>query len=60
MRSIEAKTFLVQTKQTLVEFIHEDVFTRFVMPFEIVTDGGTHFTSRLVEGLMNTYKIMHR
>jgi hypothetical protein len=48
------------TEQAVVGFLHEEIFTRFRIPWEIVTDGGTQFTSRLIKDLMDKYKIKHR
>eukprot|EP00253_Pinus_taeda_P024860 PITA_24860 len=41
-------------------FIDQDIFTRFGVPREIVTDQGSQFTSNLMEKLMEEYKIKHR
>jgi len=43
-----------------VEFLHEQIFVRFGIPREIVIDGGTQFTSRLVRELMDNYNIKHK
>eukprot|EP00253_Pinus_taeda_P032007 PITA_32007 len=37
-----------------------DIFTRFGVPREIVTDQGIQFTSKIMERLMEEYKIKHR
>jgi hypothetical protein len=49
---MEDKEILVATEQAVVEFLHEEIFVRFRIPREIVTDRGTQFTSRLVRDLM--------
>eukprot|EP00253_Pinus_taeda_P032915 PITA_32915 len=36
-----------------------DIFTRFAVPREIVTDQGSQFTSKMVEKLVEDYKIKH-
>ena len=38
----------------------EDIFTRFGVPQEIVTNQGAQFTSKLVRGIVEKYKIKHR
>ena len=38
----------------------EDIFTRFGVSREIVTDQGAQFTSKLVRGIVEKYKIKHR
>jgi transposase InsO family protein len=57
---MEAKALRVATEQVVVGFLHEEIFTRFRIPREIVTNGGTQFTSRLIKYLMDIYKIKHR
>eukprot|EP00253_Pinus_taeda_P030628 PITA_30628 len=38
----------------------QDIFTRFGVLREIVTDQGSQFTSKMVKGLVEDYKIKHR
>ena len=45
---------------SVVNFIFEDIFTRFGVPREIVIDRGSHFTSKIVKILLEYYKIKHR
>ena len=47
------------TKSSVVEFIYEDIFTRFGVPHEIVTDQGTQFTSKMMRELTEKYGIKH-
>ena len=49
---VEAKALVSATKNAVVHFLYEDIFTRFAVPREIVTDQGSQFTSNLVEKLM--------
>ena len=57
---MEAKAFLRDTEQVVVDFLHDDIFTRFGVPREIVTDQGTQFTSHLVQAFVQQYKIKHQ
>jgi hypothetical protein len=57
---MEAKALPEATEHTVVEFLHEEIFARFGIPREIVTEGGTQFTSWIVRDLMNNYKIKHK
>ena len=57
---VEAKALVSATENSVVNFLYEDIFTRFGVPREIVTDQGSQFTSNLVEKLMEEYKIKHR
>ncbi|CAF1516412.1 unnamed protein product [Adineta steineri] len=56
----EEKTLARATEQSIVNFLFEYIFTRFGVPREIVTDQGAQFTSKLVSGIVEKYKIKHR
>lgn len=57
---VEAKVVPRATEQVVVDFLHEDIFTRLEVPREIVTDQGMQFTSHLVTTLVQQYKIKHQ
>jgi transposase InsO family protein len=42
----ESKALPRATEQAVADFLYEDIFTRFGVPREIVTDQGTQFTSK--------------
>ena len=56
---VEAKSLFRATEKSIVEFINEEIFTRFGVPREIVTDQGTQFTSTLMQELTTKYGIRH-
>jgi len=56
----EAKALVRETEQTVVNFLFEEIFVRYGVPREIVTDQGTQFTSRLVQEITKKYQIKHR
>ena len=56
---VEAKSFFRATEKSVVEFIYEEIFTRFGVPREIVTYQGTQFTSKLMQELTTNYGIQH-
>lgn len=58
-RWVEAKALYPTTEKEVVEFLFEDIFTRFGVPCEIVTDQGTQFTSKLVKALTEKYQVKH-
>jgi hypothetical protein len=57
---MEAKAFPIMIEQVVVVFLHEEIFTRLKIPWEIVIDRGTQFTLRFVKYLMDRNKIKHR
>ena len=57
---VEAKALPFANEKSVVNFLFEDIFTCFGVPREIVTDQGSQFTSNMVEGLVEEYKIKHR
>jgi len=48
------------TEKYVVEFIYEDIFTRFGVRREIVTNQGTQFTSNMMKELIEKHGIKHR
>ena len=59
-KRVEAKALFSDTENSVVSFLYEDIFTRFGVPREIVTDQGGQFTSKLMEKLMEEYKVKHK
>jgi hypothetical protein len=57
---VEEKSLFRATEKYVVEFIYEDIFTRFGVPHDIVTYEGTQFTSNLMKELTEKYGIKHR
>jgi hypothetical protein len=57
---VEAKALYSSSEQSVVDFIFEEIFTRFGMPRDIVTYQGTQFTSNLVKALTKQYKTKHK
>jgi hypothetical protein len=56
---VEAKSLPATSEQSVVEFLFNEIFTRFGVPREIVTDQGTQFTSNLVKTVTEQYQIKH-
>ena len=57
---MEAKALPRAIKQTVANFLFEEIFFRFGVPREIVTNQGAKFTSKLVQEIADKYKIKHR
>jgi len=56
---VESKALYSANEQSIVDIAFEEIFTRFIVPREIVTDQGTQFTSNLVKALTEQYEIKH-
>ena len=56
---VEANVFSFATEK-VVDFLFSEIFTRFGVPREIVSDNGPQFISNLVQDVMEQYKIWHR
>ena len=46
--------------QAVIDFLYSEIFTRFGVPREVVTDGGPQFMSRQFESLLRKYHVQHR
>ena len=51
---VEAKYLFRAIEKSVVEFIYEEIFTRFGVPREIFTNQGSQFTSKLMKELTTT------
>jgi len=56
---VEAKALPKVIEDAVANFLYEDIFVRFGVPREIITDQGTQFTSRLIECITEQFKIKH-
>ena len=54
---VEDKAFSRAIDKSVVKFIYEEIFTRFGVPREIVTEQGSQFTSKLMKKLTTKYRI---
>jgi hypothetical protein len=57
---VEAKALYQANEQSVVDLLFEEIFTRFGVPREIVTDQGTQFMSKLLKLITHQYQIRHR
>ena len=46
--------------QAVIEFLYSEIFTRFGVPKEVVTDGGPQFMSHQFEDLLRKNHVQHR
>ncbi|MCO5580474.1 hypothetical protein L7F22_034342 [Adiantum nelumboides] len=57
--SAEAKAIRENDARTTAAFLYENVFTRYGLPIEIVSDRGTHFLNEVIEYLLSEFMVIH-
>ncbi|WP_208972701.1 hypothetical protein, partial [Escherichia coli] len=57
---VEAKATIKNDARTTAKFLYENVFTRYGLPIEIVSDRGKHFLNEVIENLMDEFMIIHK
>lgn len=57
---VEAKAVAKATEQVVLDFLFEEIFSRYDTPRDIVSDGGAQFTSHEIAKLMQKYGLKHR
>ena len=57
---VEAKATPKNDAHTVAKFLYENVFTRYGLPIEIVSDRGLHFLNKVIEHLLNEFMVIHR
>ncbi|CAL1359155.1 unnamed protein product [Linum trigynum] len=56
----EAAALPTNESKTVVNFMRKNLFTRFGVPRVVISDEGTHFTSRELNTLLAKYGVKHR
>ena len=57
---VEAKALTRANEEAVLAFLFEEIFTRFGIPIELVTDGGPPFNSDGFKSTLQKYHIHHR
>ena len=57
---VKAKATVRNDARTTAKFLYENIFTRFGLPIEIVSDQGVHFINELIAFLLEEFMIFHR
>ncbi|MCO5582245.1 hypothetical protein L7F22_036137 [Adiantum nelumboides] len=57
---VEAKATIKNDAKTKAQFLYENIFTRYGLPIEIVSDRGTHFINEVIEQLLDEFMVIHR
>ncbi|MCO5558467.1 hypothetical protein L7F22_012051 [Adiantum nelumboides] len=56
----EAKAIAKNDAKMTAQFLYENIFTRYGLPIEIVSDRGTHFINDVLEFLLDEFMVIHR
>ena len=56
----EVKATVKNDARTTAKFLYENVFTRYVLPIEIVSDQGVHFINEVIAFMLAEFMILHR
>ena len=59
MKWVEAMDLVKSNYQDVIDLLYVEIFTRFGVPKEVVTDGGPQFVSHQFEALLQKYHIQH-
>ncbi|MCO5588022.1 hypothetical protein L7F22_041976 [Adiantum nelumboides] len=57
---VEAKATTKNDSKTTAQFLYENIFTRYGLPIEIVSDRGTHFINEVIENLLDEFMVIHQ
>ena len=57
---VEAKATRTNDARVVVDFLRANIFARFGTPKAIISDRGTHFCNRIMEGVFKKYGVTHR
>eukprot|EP00253_Pinus_taeda_P029356 PITA_29356 len=57
---VEAKALIKANEESVLTFLFEEIFVRFGLPRELVTDGGPPFNSHGFKDTLQKYHIKHR
>ena len=56
---VEAKSTQKNDARTMTIFPYEQIFTRFGLPIEIMSDRGTHFINEVIQYLLDELLVIH-
>ncbi|MCO5606926.1 hypothetical protein L7F22_061117 [Adiantum nelumboides] len=56
---VEAKATTKNDAKTTAQFLYENIFTRYGLSIEIVSDRGSHFINEVIENLLDEFVVIH-
>ncbi|KAJ9541698.1 hypothetical protein OSB04_028204 [Centaurea solstitialis] len=59
-KRVEAIASLTNDSKVVINFLKKNIFARFGVPRALISDGGSHFCNRYLEGLLKKYSVKHR
>jgi hypothetical protein len=57
---VEAIPTKTADHKVVMQFLHENIFSRFGVPKAVISDQGTHFCNRAIAALMVKYGVRHK
>ena len=57
---VEAILTRTNDAKVVANFLRSHIFTRFGTPRALITDGGTHFSNKLIDNVLRKYGVQHR
>ncbi|MCO5573220.1 hypothetical protein L7F22_026989 [Adiantum nelumboides] len=57
---VESKATTKNDAKMTAQFLYENIFTRYSLPIEIVSDRGIHFINEVIEQLLDEFMVIHR
>lgn len=57
---VESKAIVLNDAITTAKILYENIFTRFGLPIEIVSDQGVHFINEVIEFLLAEFMVLHK
>ena len=56
---VEAIALANNEGKSVTTFLKKNIFSRFIIPRAIISDGGSHFCNKLFKGLLEKYGVRH-
>ncbi|XP_026396868.1 uncharacterized protein LOC113291561, partial [Papaver somniferum] len=57
---VEAKATPTNDSKVVSDFVQANIFARFGIPRDVISDGGSHFKNRFLQSLLRKYNVSHK